>query len=77
MYWHHLTKSYKALPVTRQTLSADEFSLLQKADGIYNDDKGFEYFNMKHAAQAFSNFPDLDALYATATKIIEWPDESA
>src|SRR5208282_3338621 len=41
-YWHDLTKSYKALPATRQTLSAEELSLLQKADGIYNDDKGFE-----------------------------------
>jgi hypothetical protein len=73
-YGHNLTESYNDLPATRQTLSAEEFSLLQKASGIYKS-KGFEYFNVGHAGRGFSNFPDLDALDATATKIIEWPDE--
>jgi hypothetical protein len=52
-YRHHLINSYKTLPATRRTLSEDEFSLLQNANGIYNDkDKegGFEYFSVKKLA---------------------------
>ena len=60
-YGHDLTKSYNDLPATRQTLSAEEFSLLQKVSGIYKGN-GFEYFNVGHAVRAFSNFPDFRCL---------------
>src|SRR5208337_654770 len=72
-YKHHLTKSYNDLPATLRTLSTEEFRLLKKANRIYSG-KGFEYFNVGHAGRGFSNFPDLYALDALATKIIEWPD---
>ncbi len=70
-YGHDLIESYNDLPATRQTLSDEEFSLIQKAGEVYKG-KGFEYFNVSHAARGFSNFPELDVLDAIAAKIIEW-----
>ncbi|MFZ0559758.1 MAG: hypothetical protein WAN31_10105 [Methylovirgula sp.] len=70
-YGHDLIKSYDDLPATRQTLSKEEVSLLEKASEIYNGN-GFEYVNVDHAAHGFSNFPDLSALDAIAAKIIGW-----
>ena len=60
-FMHHLAKSYAALPAHRQTLTAEELDLLQRADTIYSS-KGFEYFNPEHALRGYSQYPDLLSL---------------
>ena len=68
---HNLIKSYKGLPSEKQTLSPEEFQLLQKANEIYNK-KEFEYFSVFDAATGFKRYPDLDKLADLTRKLIEY-----
>lgn len=68
-FGHHLLKSYSALPMNCQTLTASELELLSRADGIYSS-KGFEYFNPEHALGGYSQYPDLDSLNRVARKLL-------
>lgn len=67
-YWHDLVASYSDLPQERQTLSKNEFELLEQVNQIYSK-KDFDYFNVCDAATGYERFPDLDALAQLARKI--------
>ncbi|MBC7945588.1 MAG: hypothetical protein H7X91_10090 [Burkholderiales bacterium] len=68
-FGHNLVKSYSALPAAYQTLSPEQFSLLDRANKIYSS-KGFEYMNVGDALRGFSNFPDLQALDALTEALL-------
>jgi hypothetical protein len=68
-YWHDLVKSYNDLPPDEKILSAEQLLLLEEANQIYNNEKGFEYFNLYHAVRGHTEYPDLKALDELAAHI--------
>jgi len=70
-FGHNLIKSYQALPSEKQSLSSEEFQLLQKANEIYNK-KEFEYFSVLDAATGFTRYPDLNKLADITRKLIDY-----
>jgi hypothetical protein len=68
-YEHNLTKTYDALPSSKQVLLSAEKDLLDQASILYRA-KAFEYVQPFDAGTAFSRFPDLKDLARVATKLI-------
>lgn len=69
-FGHDLVKAYDALPAAKQTLARAEQDVLQKASTIYKG-KGFEYFNLTHARNGYSDYPDLEALNALTVAVLK------
>jgi hypothetical protein len=68
-FGHNLERAYQNLPKEQQSLSPGELKTLQAANNIYKD-KGFEYFSVLHAVEAFKKFPDLSALDLVTLKLV-------
>ena len=63
-------KSYQALDSSEKNLTKPEENVLKIASKIYNDNKGFEYFDPEDALTAYRRYPDLGQLDSIATKLI-------
>jgi len=72
-FWHHLAEAYDALEPAEKTLNENEEDTLRKADKIYNDKKGFEYFDPEDALTGYKRLRDLELelLDSIANKLIE------
>lgn len=69
-FGHHLVEAYNTLAPAEKTLNRSEEDMLQVADTIYNDNKGFEYFSPMDALTGYKRFPKLELLDALASKLI-------
>jgi hypothetical protein len=69
-FGHNLEEAYDALDSTEKGLTQIEENTLRRASKIYNDNKGFEYFDPQDALTGYKRFPDLALLDSMASKLI-------
>lgn len=73
-FGHDLVAAYNALPDEKRKLSTDEYKVMEKANPLYMD-KAFEYIQPVHAANGYSEFPDLVQLASLAERLIAIAEE--
>ncbi len=69
-FGHNLSEAYRALPSGLQILSPPELQLLEQANVVYIDDKGFDYVSPTDMITGHSRFPDLQGLIELARKLL-------
>jgi hypothetical protein len=69
-FGHNLEKAYDALDSAEKILTQIEEDTLRRASKIYNDNKGFEYFDSEDALTGYKRFPDLTLLDSIVSKLM-------